>query len=34
MLIVAAEVVVEEGAVDGVRDVLRTMEEESRNPRT
>lgn len=30
MLIVAAEVVVEEGAVGGVQDALRTMEEETR----
>ena len=30
MLIVAAEAVVEEGAVDGVQDALRTMEDETR----
>ncbi len=30
MLIVAGEVVVEEGAIDSVRDALRTMEEETR----
>ena len=30
MLIVAAEVTVEEGAIDGVRGALRTMEEETR----
>ncbi len=30
MLIVSAEIVVEEGAVDKVRDALRTMEDETR----
>jgi quinol monooxygenase YgiN len=30
MLIVAGEVIVEEGATDSVRDALRTMEEETR----
>ena len=30
MLIVAGEVVVEEGAIDSVRDALRTMEEKTR----